>query len=304
MMRLTLALLVLTPMLLIAGHPKKRAPTSAPPSVTVATPSEVADQKDPEEYLEEWSVKTVQKEIPLRKLSKSRLRLLSMKERIKVAMDIMRQIKHCEEANVTRKNLGASGIVVRLGMNVNQERMVEGAMKGPVATTLTTSARKPRAAKPTTRFVPPEIAGKGKISQKSMPSANLFALGCTFWQMYFGKEPAWVSANKGKIPGTKKKQRKAREYLITVIRQREVAKLPKGKNPHLKDKQLFLKTILKLTDSNAQARGTAKEAYETLFKAYTGKNLAQPTPGDTNKDKKDSGKKTKSNSKKQKRQTA
>lgn len=141
MIRFSLALLVLSPMLLIAGHTAKEVQPPAKPEETETTNPQ-AQKPEKKLYKDTWHVLAVQKEIPLKRLLQGRCKLLSMRERVKVAMDIMGQIALNEKNNVKRKNLGAEGIVVCIGMNMKQKRMVAGKVKNFNDQPVTSSLKK------------------------------------------------------------------------------------------------------------------------------------------------------------------
>jgi serine/threonine protein kinase len=222
-----------------------------------------------------------------------------MKNKIKIAMDIMAQIANSEGEKIARKSLGAEGILVRFGTNLKNQKMIDGLVKElyvpPTATNAPSPAavvKNPHTIRPKTGFIPPAIAYKGKISPKEISSTDLFSLGCTFWQMYFGEEPVWIKLNKENTKGTKKEQLRRQEFFINLIRSGKSRGLPKGK---LTAKQKFLRTILKMTDPSAVGRGSSGIAYAMLFDAYTGHPLPQPKP-----EKEAKGKKADAKSKKNK----
>jgi hypothetical protein len=270
-------------MLLIAGHSAKDATPQDTSTVTTpdqsSTPNKGKKEKSP--YKAEWLVLNVKKEIPLKKILKNP-HALSMKNKIKIAMDIMAQIANSGEGKIARKSFGAEGIVVRFGTNLKNQKMVDGLVKElyvPATTPNTPppaiAVKKPHTIRPRTEFIPPAIAYKGKISPKEIPSTDVFSLGCTFWQMYFGKEPVWIKLNKEKAKGSKKERLRREEFFINLVRSSKQRDLPKKK---FSAKKKFLRTILKMTDPSAAGRGSSGVAYAMLYDAYTGHPLPQPKP--------------------------
>lgn len=289
MNRFSLALLVLAPMFLLAGHSAKDVPPKTPSTETTPAQSSPSDKKKGGDkkkpsYKAAWRVVTVEKEIPLKKILKNP-HALSMKNKIKVAMDIMLQIASSAQENTARKSLGADGIVVRIGTNLKNRRMIDGMVKDlfvpPPTTnapTLATVVKKSHTIRPKRGFVPPALACKGKISHKEISSADQFSLGCTFWQMYFGKEPVWVKLSKEPASGSKKEKCRSQEFFINLIRAGKQRELPKT---NLSAQQKFLRTILMMTNPSAEGRGSPAMAYAMLYEAYTG----HPLPQDKKEDK-------------------
>ena len=304
MIRCSLALLVLCPIVLIAGHTALEAPPAKPEQseATATEPAKTDAPKPKKIYEDEWHVLNTEKQIPLEKALQKRCKLLTLKEKIKVALDIMTQIANREKEQLAvmgkgktkakpktvfaRKKLGTEGIVVNIGTNLNNKHMVQAVVTDLIASPTATNAQKQtgtvhkkkalkkiRLIKLNTRFVPPEITGKGKISRKSAPSADIFSLGCTFWKMYFGKEPGWVKANQGHLCGSKRNQYESKAYLINSIRQREFSSIPKNPKMLTRDHR-FLQAILHMTNPTAEARGNAAQAFALLYHAYTGRPLA------------------------------
>jgi serine/threonine protein kinase len=123
-------------------------------------------------------------------------------------------------------------------------------------------------------YAAPETIYREKMKGAHYYKSDIFALGCVFWQLYFGKLPEWCSSDTWKNEAISKKDRyQAKVYLINAIRGHYKAKLEKRmkKDHKLTPRQKFLGLILEMTDPVPEKRGETKVLYIKLHTIVYGK---------------------------------
>ena len=93
--------------------------------------------------------------------------------------------------------------------------------------------------------------------------SDLFAIGCLFWKMYFGKKPPWSTLSKKEFHLVDL-QKLQLHYACTIENARKAAfqLLEKTKEQH---ERCFLEVILQMTHPNPKERGQASEIKKKLF---------------------------------------
>lgn len=203
---------------------------------------------------------------------------LTLKERLKIACDIMHGIAGMQEKGFVHRDLGAKNYFVRIkGSKPGHRKIV--AYVADFGRTMPFKQAKDVPVQGNSRYAPPEAIYREKMHGKQYCNSDLFAIGCVFWQLYFGKLPPWSESEYFKNESIAQKHRyRAKVFHINAIRKQMADKyVPKlKKHQKFTPKQGFLQIILKMTDPNPENRGTAKELYGALHTLVYGKPPSVP----------------------------
>ncbi len=197
---------------------------------------------------------------------------LTLKERVKIACDIMKGISGMQEMNFAHCDLGVKNYFVKIrGTHPGHRKIV--AYVADFGRTIPIKTAKDSPVQGNSRYMPPEAIYREKMHGKQYFNSDLFAVGCVFWQLYFGDLPPWSDSEYFKKESVPKKHRyRAKVYYINIFRHRIQEKYLSGikKKPTLK--QGFLKIILQLTDPSPAKRGTAQKHHIALHRLLYGKS--------------------------------
>ena len=209
-----------------------------------------------------------------------------MKERVKIACDIMEGISGMQKKKFAHCDLGARNYFVNIKGSTPGHRTII-AYVADFGRTIPISAANDSPVQGNSCYTPPEAIYREKMHGKQYYNSDLFAVGCVFWQLYFGKLPPWSKIHSFKINSENKKRRyQGKVYLINVIRNRVMEKLkPASKKNHtLTLREGFLQIILQMTDPIPSKRGKAIKIYKTLYAMVYRKSPAEKKGTTTSSD--------------------
>jgi serine/threonine protein kinase len=184
---------------------------------------------------------------------------LTLKERVAIACDIMSGISQMQEKGFAHCDLGARNYFVGIEGKKPGHRKIK-AYVADFGRTIPIATAKDNPVQGNSRYTPPEAIFRKKMQGNHYLQSDLFAVGCVFWRLYFGKLPGWSMSEYFNNESIAKKERyRAKVYHINAIRGHYSNKLKsspaKKHTPTLREG--FLKVILQMTDPSPAGRGEA-----------------------------------------------
>ena len=207
---------------------------------------------------------------------------LTLKERVKIACDIMNGISKMQAKGFVHCDLGAKNYFVSIkGTKPGHRKIV--AYVADFGRAIPISDAKDSPVQGNSRYAPPEAIFREKMRGKQYFKSDLYAVGCVFWQLYFGRLPPWAFSAREEGTSVSRKQRyRAKVFHINAIRAHYADRVktdPKEKHAKPSLRKGFLSVILKMTDPTPKERGKAKELYINLYTLLTGHPPADSAEG-------------------------
>ena len=183
---------------------------------------------------------------------------LTLKERLKIAYDILTGIASMHTHGYVHRDLGARNYFVDIKGGKNGKRHV-AAVVADLGRAIPVSHAVDVAVQGNSGYMAPEGFTRKKMKPKGYMASDLFAVGCVFWQLYYGHLPRWHKFFNQS--GSVHQRQAAFVRMLNRVRshliQRLLKKQERGSTLSRGDR--FLALILRMTDPNPRARGNATE---------------------------------------------
>ena len=119
-------------------------------------------------------------------------------------------------------------------------------------------------------YTPPEGIFKGRVKGLDFLKSDVYAIGCIFYQLFYGKAAPWLSTkyvmNTSKSEFSRYRGLATKIYRYTNSRKSLLArKITKGK---ISTSEAFEHLILRMVDHSAEKRGSAMGLYTELQRIY------------------------------------
>lgn len=192
---------------------------------------------------------------------------LTLREKVQMARDIMLGIQGMQQKKFVHRDLGAKNYFVHIGKGKPGHRNIK-AYVADFGRALPIKMCKDVPVQGNSCYAPPEAIYREKMRGNQYYNSDLFAIGCVFWQLYFGDLPPWSRSEYFKNESIPKKHRfRAKVFHINAMRERYAPKAPHGKvkkdqKPCLREG--FLKIIMQMTDPEPSKRSDAESIYKAL----------------------------------------
>jgi len=183
---------------------------------------------------------------------------LSFKQKLKIAHDIMQGIAVMQAKGYVHRDLGARNYFYLATLSKKKITDIS-AIVADMGRTIPASDAAKKPVQGNSSYIAPEGFFRSKMKGKHYYQSDLFAVGCVFWELYFGKPAAWRKERAYKKEELPLKERfKLHLSLIQKERAAVLKNLPKPSK--FGTKEHFIALILKMTDPDPKKRCTAKEA--------------------------------------------
>jgi serine/threonine protein kinase len=192
---------------------------------------------------------------------------LTLKEKIKIASDLVTGLHAMHSKKFAHRDLGAKNYFINIEGKKPGKRRITGCVADMGRTAATRNIVK-MAVQGNSYYMPPEGFFLKKMRKKDYYQSDLFAFGCAMWNMYYGKLPEWSYKRyfKQEHGSTKSRQ----HHLISMINKVRHDKLRElNKQKSSSPRVQFQKLIIKMTDPSPHKRGTtgsAKYALKRMLK--------------------------------------
>ncbi len=186
---------------------------------------------------------------------------LTIKERLKIAYDILKGMSFMHGHHYVHRDLGARNYFVRITGKKPGHRVID-AVVADMGRTIPVSEAIHVAVQGNSSYISPEGFFRSKMATTDYYSSDIFAVGCVLWQLHYGHMPAWSKERYyARESLSLTKRYKAHMKLLKHTRARPLqAILHKTKHEQrFTLEERFLELILRMTDPDPTKRGTATE---------------------------------------------
>lgn len=190
---------------------------------------------------------------------------LTVNEKIGIAEDIAKGLNTLHKAGVVHRDLGIKNYLINITKGKPGKRHIEACIADFGRAQKASKVLPDPRVQGNTTYMAPEGHFYEKLTKKSYPKLDVFALGCVFYRLVYDKKAEWQTTNyvmqDPRPVFIRYKEHKARVIAATAQRRAELAK-QKNRTPVAEFEYL----VLRMLHTNPDKRPTAKQVYKTLNK--------------------------------------
>lgn len=186
---------------------------------------------------------------------------LTLKEKLIIARDLTQGLASLQEAGYVHLDIGARNHFVSIGPGKPGRRTVR-AVVADFGRSRPYKKLKGVKVQGNTTYIAPEGYIVSKMMGKAYLHADLFGLGCTLWQLFFGEKTPWGSSREYRYGhgSMTDRQKRFTKILLEHTKKKKLA-LKKLSD---KTKRSVVQVILQMLEFDPLKRGTAKQHANTL----------------------------------------
>jgi serine/threonine protein kinase len=206
---------------------------------------------------------------PISNILKGKSQQFSLKDRIKIAFDIVRGLEGMQQKNVVHRDFCGQNCLVHVSKSAKGKRMVEAVIADFGCSGFATEAKGSRV-QGHSAYTAPEGIFRDKLNGEDYFKTDLFAAGSLMYCLSIDVAPKWLDQTL--TTGTKNARYRYRRhvgFIEKAISKRKriiLQKQQKGGSLSLKDE--YESVILQMIDPNPTKRGSAHEHRVRLEELY------------------------------------
>jgi len=192
----------------------------------------------------------------------------SLKEKIGIALNIMKGINVLHKKHIIHRDLGARNYFVNIDKNKEGKREITAVVADFGRSHYFSDITKDKSVQGNKYYVAPEGFLQSKLSPKDYTYTDLYAVGLVFYRLMYHKTAPWVNVGMNRNESVSLHDRKnyaLKKLKIFTDKKRDFFH---NKRNSLNKAQKFLKVIFQLLHPNPKNRGTAQEHCKTLQDLY------------------------------------
>jgi len=192
---------------------------------------------------------------------------LSLHEKMKVALDILRGLEKIHSRGCVHRDLGARNYLINVPSGKPGKRKVEACVADLGRANYIKNVKDTKVQGNTT-YTAPEGLYRDKLSRHDYYRTDLFATGCVFYRLFYGKKAPWQLVHY--VKDTHRPLNKRYSEMADSIRDATWHRRHDlGNKSHLSQREEFEHLILQMLHVEPRKRGTAKQKRQQLEKIFT-----------------------------------
>lgn len=189
----------------------------------------------------------------------------SLREKIRIAYQISQGLYSLHKRAIVHCDLGARNYLIDIPRGKAGSRAIEATIADLGRAEFTKSMGHPKA-QGNMSYAPPEGLKRKELHPKDYFASDVFAVGCVFYELFYGKKPSWHTQSLSKDHS--KPVKTQFKKLVGQIKCATAARRSKLKQQRRDSKEQFEYLVLQMVHTDSKRRPTAKKLCREFSKLH------------------------------------